>query len=517
MAQALLKVDLHVHSRHSRRPSEWVLQKLGCAESYTDPRALYAVARERGMDLVTVTDHNTLDGSLEIAHLPGTFVSEEITAYFPEDRCKLHVLAWNITEAQHQDIARLREDVYELAAYLRGAGIAHGLAHPLYCLNGRLTPEHFERCLLLFPVFELNGSRNGAANDILRRIVTGLAEDDLNYLANRHGLEPLVPAAMPRGLCAGSDDHSGLNIARSHTAAAGVRDIAAFLSEVAAGRGRPGGREATPGTMAHNLYAIVYRFYRSRFRLESWLGAGLLARFVDRALTPAEDGPGLTGRFRDLLASARVQLRARVRLRKRRPAPLRGLKQVLHQEVLEVFADDSRLVREVRSRRRSLEQAERVWFDFVDRVSEKVLRRFGDSALESLARADLPGAFQALGAAGSCYTLLAPYLVAYALFTRDRRFAATCLKRHLARRGQAVPALDTRVAHFTDTFHDVNGVALTLQWELESARRHGKHLAVLTSVPEAAAGPHDAAYLFDRFTDMMAAHRAASEPTGGNA
>ncbi|MEE9965440.1 MAG: glutamine-hydrolyzing carbamoyl-phosphate synthase small subunit [Propionicimonas sp.] len=35
--------------------------------------------------------------------------------------------------------------------------------------------------------------------------------------------------------------------------------------------------------------------------------------------------------------------------------------------------------------------------------------------------------------------------------------------------------------------------------------------------PEAAAGPHDAAYLFDRFTDMMAAHRAASEPTGGNA
>jgi carbamoyl-phosphate synthase small subunit len=26
--------------------------------------------------------------------------------------------------------------------------------------------------------------------------------------------------------------------------------------------------------------------------------------------------------------------------------------------------------------------------------------------------------------------------------------------------------------------------------------------------PEAAAGPHDAAYLFDRFTDMMESHRA---------
>jgi carbamoyl-phosphate synthase small subunit len=28
--------------------------------------------------------------------------------------------------------------------------------------------------------------------------------------------------------------------------------------------------------------------------------------------------------------------------------------------------------------------------------------------------------------------------------------------------------------------------------------------------PEAAAGPHDAAYLFDRFTELMAAHRGGA-------
>ncbi len=32
--------------------------------------------------------------------------------------------------------------------------------------------------------------------------------------------------------------------------------------------------------------------------------------------------------------------------------------------------------------------------------------------------------------------------------------------------------------------------------------------------PEAAAGPHDASYLFDRFVDMMAAHRQAGGPSG---
>jgi predicted metal-dependent phosphoesterase TrpH len=93
MADPLFKVDMHVHSRFSTRPSQWILQKIGCPESFTEPRRLYDIALKKGMDMVTVTDHNTIAGALEIAHLPNTFVSEEITTYFPEDRCKLHVLA----------------------------------------------------------------------------------------------------------------------------------------------------------------------------------------------------------------------------------------------------------------------------------------------------------------------------------------------------------------------------------------------------------------------------------------
>src|SRR6056297_3144395 len=130
MEQSGLKIDLHVHSQSSRRPSQWVLQKLNCPESFTNPLKLYEVAKARGMDYVTITDHNTLAGALEIAHLRDTFVSEEITTYFPEDNCKLHVLALNITEAQHEDITRLRKNVYELAGYLNKAKIVHILAHP---------------------------------------------------------------------------------------------------------------------------------------------------------------------------------------------------------------------------------------------------------------------------------------------------------------------------------------------------------------------------------------------------
>ena len=57
------------------------------------------------MDFVTITDHDTIEGNLEISDLKHTFISEEITTYFPHDPCKLHLLVWGITEAQHAEIA----------------------------------------------------------------------------------------------------------------------------------------------------------------------------------------------------------------------------------------------------------------------------------------------------------------------------------------------------------------------------------------------------------------------------
>ena len=92
----MIKVDLHVHSLHSNKPTIWALRKFQCPESYTAPEFIYRRAKEVGMDLVTITDHNTIDGALEIAHHPDTFVSVEVTAYFPEDGCKVHIVVLGI-------------------------------------------------------------------------------------------------------------------------------------------------------------------------------------------------------------------------------------------------------------------------------------------------------------------------------------------------------------------------------------------------------------------------------------
>ena len=67
----LMRCDLHVHSRHSGAADLGPLGLLA-DESYSDPRAVYGEARRRGMDLVTLTDHNTIAGAVEIASLPPT-------------------------------------------------------------------------------------------------------------------------------------------------------------------------------------------------------------------------------------------------------------------------------------------------------------------------------------------------------------------------------------------------------------------------------------------------------------
>ena len=62
------------------------------------------------MDLVTLTDHNSIDGVKVMldAGLEDVFISAEMTATFPEDGCNIHVTAANISEAEFAEIDRLR-------------------------------------------------------------------------------------------------------------------------------------------------------------------------------------------------------------------------------------------------------------------------------------------------------------------------------------------------------------------------------------------------------------------------
>lgn len=469
----LFKADLHVHSRFSTRPSEWVLRKIGCAESYTEPGRLYALARERGMDLVTITDHNALDGCLEIADLPGVFLSEEVTTYFPEDGCKLHVLAYGITEGHHREISRLRENVFDLVPYLRGEGIVHALAHPLYPVNDRLTPEHLDKALLLFKLFEINGSRSPHHNQILREILGLLTPETMERLADRTGIDPVDPEPWKKVLVGGSDDHSSLDIGRMHTQVPCSGSPEAFLQGLVAGEGAPRGESSSPIGMAHHLYGIAYQFYSKKFRLGRYITREPLLHFAHIALSrdPVEGENGMVER---LLSAVKGIGGPSKRLEG--AIPLKDLLRLGAREVLGAHPALHQVLKGAGPRQEGMGD---LWYTFVDEVSNKVMARLADTILTSLSGADLFDIFATLGSAGSLYTMLAPYFVAYGMFSKSRGFCGRCLERFSPGDKETGDGA-VRVAHFTDTFDAINGVALTLQSHVELALKHGKDQTILT-------------------------------------
>jgi hypothetical protein len=98
-----MRADLHVHSRHSRGDME--------------PREIYHAAMLRGMDLVTLTDVDSIEGVLALADLPGTFTGEEVTCALPGGG-DLRLGVFDLDERQHEAIAERRSDAEALFAYL---------------------------------------------------------------------------------------------------------------------------------------------------------------------------------------------------------------------------------------------------------------------------------------------------------------------------------------------------------------------------------------------------------------
>jgi glycosyltransferase involved in cell wall biosynthesis len=451
------------------------------------------------MSLVTFTDHNAIGGCLEVAGLPGTFISEEVTTYFPSDRCKVHVLVYGITEAQHEELQRTRESVFDLVAYLRGAGVVHALAHPLYQVNERLEADHIEQLLLLFDVLEINGDQHEEQNALVRALAEGLDREDIGRLAQRHGIEPVGPTPWRKGLVSGSDDHSGLYIASSHTEVEGAGDVAGFLAGVGSRRAAVHCRSSTPKCYAHKLYSVAYQFYRERFCLDRRGSKDILLQVLDRLLVAEPEGgrpraSGLGMAWESLTGSrARKNGRSTVL-------------DTLRSEAVGLIAAKGGFVAGYREVEKTSGPSGG-WFHLVNALANRVFARLDAKVVSQLIDGDIVSVFQTLGSAGALSLALSPYLVSFASHQKHRRLGREVRERlGLAGRagaGNPPPARPggggdgdhVKVAHFTDTFTDVNGVALTLGREIRTASMLGRDRTVVTCV-DAPPGASEGAYNF---------------------
>ena len=190
------RVDLHCHSTASEISKLGIQRSLGLPECATSPEEVYELAKRRGMDLVTITDHDTIAGALEIADRPDVFISEELTAWFRGEEQAVHVLCFGITPDDHERLQELNRDLEACAEYLHSNEIACSLAHPFYAVEAPLTPAHRRRLAELFPVWETrNGSRARELN-----------MPAAIYIETHGGAGT-----------GGSDDHAGVDIGRTFT------------------------------------------------------------------------------------------------------------------------------------------------------------------------------------------------------------------------------------------------------------------------------------------------------------
>ena len=232
------RVDMHCHSTASHFSKLGVQRSLGLPECATPPEEVYELAKRRGMDFVTITDHDTIDGCLELADRPDCFVSEELTARFAGEPQAVHILCYGITPGDHEWLQAHSGDVEACAAYLHNQGIACALAHPFFNVAAPLTRRHRRRLAELFPVWEVrNGSRAAELN---------------------------MPAAIyiethgGTGI-GGSDDHAGVDIGRTFTEVPAAGTPEEFLAHLLRGDAEAHGEQGSAAKWAHAAMALATR------------------------------------------------------------------------------------------------------------------------------------------------------------------------------------------------------------------------------------------------------------------
>lgn len=232
------RVDMHCHSTASQLSRLGVQRSLGLPECATPPEEVYELAKRRGMDFVTITDHDTIDGCLELVDRPDCFVSEELTARFAGEPQAVHVLCYGITPGDHEWLQAHAGDLEACATYLGENEIACALAHPFYNVDAPLTPRHRRRLADLFPIWEVRNGSRAAELNMPAAIYT-----------ETHGGTGI----------GGSDDHAGVDIGRTFTEAPAATTPEEFLRHLRAGQAEAGGEQGSAAKWAHAAMALATR------------------------------------------------------------------------------------------------------------------------------------------------------------------------------------------------------------------------------------------------------------------
>jgi predicted metal-dependent phosphoesterase TrpH len=234
------------------------------------------------MDLVTITDHDSIDGVLELLSLhPGAtdiFLGEEISCWWPDTSLEVHIAAYGHSENDHRELQRLRTNVHDVLAYVRARRIVAAVNHPFHFYRGQVALDRYVQLLATAGGVEArNGAMLGAQNELAAALARSF----------RAG-------GSPFGMVAGSDAHTLRRVGLTWTAAPGTTREE-FLASLRDGCGEPGGRHGSCVSLSADVYGVVAHYWASLAGLTRQchsvprraLGIGFSALSLPFQFTPA--------------------------------------------------------------------------------------------------------------------------------------------------------------------------------------------------------------------------------------
>ncbi|MBI4714557.1 MAG: glycosyltransferase, partial [Nitrospirae bacterium] len=377
---------------------------------------------------------------------------------------------------QHEEIQRLRRNLYDLVDYLQREEIAHFLAHPLYNANPLFSLGHVEKLLLLFPVIEVrNGGKGSRYNALTRTLVKRMTPEEIARLADKHGLEPVGKEPWNKGWVGGSDDHGGLFIAGTHTAVEGAPTVNDFLRGIASRRGQPDGRDGGALTLAHNIYSVAYRFYRARLIPKGSASRDVFTIALDSLFRGEAEA-------RRLSFLQRIQILADRCLRylpgRRSRDGETSLFDLLRRESRDLLRRDGELRTLLFESQGHPDDLNRAIFRFAGHLYNTLLFHYTRAFLSHATRINLLEAFETISAFGSLHLLLSPYFFSFEHQNKDRQLLAA------VRNYCGIDHGNFQVAYLTEGAAWSEGRRLHFQRLCEEARSREGELTVLTCAPE---------------------------------
>ena len=480
------RVDLHCHSDASNRAAEVVLNAMSCPECYSTPQQVHAQAKRRGMDFVTITDHDSIAGVAKILDRADVLAGEELTCWFPEDDCKMHVLVWGITPRQHDHLQKIARDIYAVANFICAEQIAHSVAHPIYRQNDKLERWHLERLLLLFKGFEcLNGAHSALHRDAFEPLLHHLSRAGIARLAEKHNLQPLWPEPWHKARTGGSDDHGLLNIGRSWTEfPSDTNSPAAVLQCLRDGSCKPGGEAGSSAKLAHALYSVGVRYYTrgilnpaTQRKAAKHKGGPNLVTLMLQLIVGERQVPGKGEWFRIGLKRSLKKLGQRLLSPFRKAPPPTGtamLRQMFFSSVRRRLGEHPNLRTVLESGLPPMGEHEEM-FQFVSDINRDMATGIAAAIGQSIHNASFTGLFDSIASILAHQFILLPYY--FAMFHQNRERP---LLREITGQRRNFSTTPLKVGLFTDTLDETNGVTRFLRDMSAHAALAGCSLTVHT-------------------------------------